>query len=323
MRAVETLLLLQKNLSKKDSVAQLDRELATRVQKVNAEEVVSTRFTCDDIGVEVDQKDWGLAKNILWDDLWDLADPIYDYLREVDGKRLFLYDTSYRSKEPAYMEPPMLANGAIKSRPSRLLLLKGKCDSAHREAKHHAVVVPVCPSVYCGGGVRVTRRDRHFQIFKGAIAFTPGSYELKGLTMGVQAYLLWEEDLTPAEFVPELHSEDSEPYEYPVKVTREFELPDTFCFVLQHKYQYPSLSNLDGFDWLFVDSLRAQGYRLEMHTAVVKDQQLRLLDKGLKQVHPEVTQWFPLGFWHAYHESEAGLFTYAVLATSPKRKLEE
>lgn len=323
MRAVETLLRLQKNLSKKRSEAELDRELAIQVQKVNTEEVACGCFTCDDIGIEVDQKDWGRAKNIMWDDLWGLADPINDHLREVDGKRLFLYDTSYEGKEPAYMEPPMLSHGTIKSRPSRLLLLKGKCNPVQLEAKKHAVVVPVCPSVYCGGGVRVIRRDRHFQIFKGAISFTPGLYELQGLTMGVQAYLLWEDDLTPAEFVPELDSGDSEPCEYPVKVTREFELPDTFCFVLQHKYQRPSLCNLDGFDWLFVDSLRAQGYRLEMHTAVVKEQCLRLLDKELNQIHPGVSKWFPLGFWPVYHESKEGQFTYAVLATSPKRKLEE
>lgn len=322
MRAIETLLRLQENLSKKESEARLDRELATRVQKVNAEEVMCSRFACDEIGVQVDQKDYGLAKRILWDDMWDLADPINDHLRQIDGKRLFLYDYFHTQRE-VHMEPFMLAHGAIKSRPSRLLLLKGKCDPVHMEAKKHTVVVPVCPSVYCGGGVRVTRRDRHFQIFKGAITFTPGPYELKGLTMGVQAYLLWEDDLTPAEFVPELDSDESELCEYPVRVTREFELPDTFCFALQHKYRHPSLCNLDGFDALFVDSLRAQGYRLEVHTAVVKNQSLRLLDKELKQVHLEVAQWFPLGFWPVYHESNAGLFTYAVLATSPKRKLEE
>jgi len=326
MEAVNTLRELQANVEKLEgySALKLDLDLTIAVQKVNVEAVAHESMDCKDIAFQIDDKDFGRAWDIDWDQVWDLAEPINDNMRQIEGKRIFMYDTSYAGKQPSNPRLPWLTEGVIEGAPTRMILLKGKSDSISLEAKQHGAVVMICPSPFSGGGVEVKRNGRNFQMFEGAMAFTPGPYTLKGITMGIRASLHWDAPLTPRSFVPDLHSEDVALYEYPVEVTRDLSVPDSMCFVLQHEYQHgPRLYNLVGFDKLVVDSLRARGYRLEIHVAAITHPYMYLVDKKLNPIDKGVTRWFPLGYWHRYNKWQDLDFTYAVVAHSPKRKLKD
>ena len=322
MEAVDTLRELQANVDKLEGypVIKLDLGLTIEIQKVNVEAVAHWPMDYKDVAFTIDDKDFGRAWDIDWDQVWDLAEPINDNTRQIEGKRIAMYDAGKQLCERL----PWLAEGVVEGAPTRMILLKGKCESVSLEAKQHGAVVMICPSPFSGGGVEIKRNGRNFQMFEGAMTFTPGPYTLKGITMGIRASLHWDAPLVPRSFVPDLHSEEVILCEYPVKVTRDLPVSDSLCFVLQHEYQYgPRLHNLVGFDKLVVNSLRAHGYRMEIHVAVITHPNMYLVDKKLNPIDKGVTRWFPLGFWHCYNEWQYLKFTYAVVAHSPKRKMRE